>query len=733
MTKPKSTKSSQAKIPRNLDAFDNISKSTLRSLNNLNNEVTGEMSSISVEQSLTLLKDIHDVKLFLKTKNASAHIVCVQRVLNDLLFDRSQGRPKLSERLKQDGKWGPKTADAIGAFQKVCNQILKTLGVDYQMKQDKLIGSEVINAMLSFESGRPLEFLMLKLGMSQDKIDELFKTHMEPFFRVFSNLGQVIRGGLPTNFFSSDSIGSSGVEERVSDSIQESDSGHKSAPDRESVESQATVASAATKQSTITSVPQSPVSAADETEKVQESLPAALKQKVRVILKEGGVAEPEVMTVAVLLTRVKGLDDSKQVEVNGRVYTVSQIKRLQDSKPLGESKGLWSRIAFDYGLEFEQEFEDTDKDQRYKFQKMVERYPRLVPYYEYLRRIIQEESQWRPKLKSGSGKAYGLAQIKRSYYQYYLHNIKRLDQGKQKDALGNMNRLLNPSYNLRVFLSVINRQAQWMLDLDYVKRYPDRIGFVLYIIHHDGFKGSRWTLKYLQEAESVNAKTFAAFMRKHRARLPKSWHANFGVLKAVLNKAAIVNGRDLDGMFAPESVTNEYMQSKVQFFGDSLAAGVQGCLYPRSRPEINTTQPGWTSSRLQDCCRDLSSCADREYGVIFMGHNDMLMKSGATYQSREDKVVENMRSVIASMRAIGMKPIIILPQEFAKVEKTRYGSIDPKIIAKLVAKLEFEFGSELMIKTAKSSKLHLSARGYQAVLQQVRATIYDDRVESLQV
>ena len=54
-------------------------------------------------------------------------------------------------------------------------------------------------------------------------------------------------------------------------------------------------------------------------------------------------------------------------------------------------------------------------------------------------------------------------------------------------------------------------------------------------------------------------------------------------------------------------------------------------------------------------------------------------------------------------------------------------------IAKLVAKLEAEFGTELMIKTAKSSKLHLSARGYHAVLQQVRATIYDDRFESLQV
>ena len=45
---------------------------------------------------------------------------------------------------------------------------------------------------------------------------------------------------------------------------------------------------------------------------------------------------------------------------------------------------------------------------------MVERYPRLIPYYEYLRRIIQKKPM-RPKLKSGSGKAYGLA-IKESYY-----------------------------------------------------------------------------------------------------------------------------------------------------------------------------------------------------------------------------------------------------------------------------------------------------------------------------
>ena len=64
---------------------------------------------------------------------------------------------KLTERLKQDGKWGPKTADAIGAFQGL-QSILKTLGVDYRMKEDKLIGSEVINAMLSFESGRPWNF-----------------------------------------------------------------------------------------------------------------------------------------------------------------------------------------------------------------------------------------------------------------------------------------------------------------------------------------------------------------------------------------------------------------------------------------------------------------------------------------------------------------------------------------------------------------------------------------------
>ena len=42
---------------------------------------------------------------------------------------------------------------------------------------------------------------MLKLGMSQEKIDELFNKHMETFFMVFSDLGQVIRGGLPTNFY----------------------------------------------------------------------------------------------------------------------------------------------------------------------------------------------------------------------------------------------------------------------------------------------------------------------------------------------------------------------------------------------------------------------------------------------------------------------------------------------------------------------------------------------------
>lgn len=707
MTKPKSIKSSQAKIPRNLDAFDKISNRTLKSLKSLNNEVTGDMKSITVDQSLKLLAHMRDVKLFLQTKNASAYIVCVQRVLNDLMFDRPQGRPKLSERLKQDGKWGRKTKKSVLTFQKHCNSVLKYLGVKYFMKEDGLIGSEVINAMLSFESRRPLEFLMLKLGLRQEYIDKLFKDNIE----YLSGLVEGFGSGSVLSWFNDLAQGSA----KRDVSSKESESEPK-------VGSQVIKTPTETSESVTIDVQQN-----------LESLPPAWKQKVRVVLEEGAAEQPKVMIVAQLLKEVKQLANTKQVKVNGRVYTVSQIKRLQDSKQLGQPKGLWSRIEFDYGLEFEQGFEDTEKDQRYKFQKMVDRYPRLVPYYEYLRRIIQEESQWRPRLKSGSGKAYGLAQIKQSYYQYYLHNIKRLNEDEQKEALGNMNKLLNSRYNLKVFLSVINRQAQWMLDLDYVKQYPDRIGFVLYIIHHDGFKGSRWTLKYLQEAESVNAKTFAAFKRKHRARLPKSWHANFGVLKSVLNKAAIVNGRDLDGMFAPEFVTNEYMQSKVQFFGDSLAAGVQGCLYAGSKPVVDTTESGSTSSQLKGCCDDLSKCADREYGVIFMGHNDMLMKSGSAYQSREDQVVDNMKSVIASMKEVGMKPIIILPQEFAKVEKTKYGSIDPKNIAKLVAKLEAEFRSELMIKTAKSSKLHLSVRGYQAVLQQVRATIYDDRFESLQV
>jgi len=690
-----------------LDAFDEISKSTLESLNTLNTEITGKMTSITVKESLKLLGNMRDVKLFLKTKDASAYTVCVQRVLNDLMFDRVQVSSKLSERLKQDGKWGRKTKAVVLLFQKHCNSVLKYLGVKYLMKEDGLIGSEVINAMLSFESGRPLEFLMLKLGMSKEGVDALFAKYSKVFMDVFSSgsLGLV-----------SDWLASIGDLQGSSDGDLQGSS--------ESVLVGADVAK----------------EAVVESEDESKSVPTAWKQKVRAVIKTtqgpstqaGAARQPEVMTVAKLLKRVKDLANTKQVEVNGRVYTVSQIKRLQDSDQLGKPKGLWSRIAFDYGLEFKQEFEDTDRDTRYKFQKMVERYPRLTPYYEYLGRIIQEESQWRPKLKSGSGKAYGLAQIKQSYYQYYLHNIKRLNQDKRKVALDKMDKLLRPRYNLKVFLSVINRQAQWMLGLDYVKQYPDRIGFVLYIIHHDGFGGSKWTLKYLQEAESVNAKTFGAFKKKYRDELPKSWHANFGVLKAVLNKAAIVNGADMETMFAPESVTDEYMKSKVQFFGDSLAAGVQGCLYgPGAGPVLDITKSGWTSTRLRESFADLLQYAGREYGVIFMGHNDMLMKSKSDYQSRERQVVENMRSVIASMKEAGMKPIIILPQEFAKVEETRYGSIDPENIAKLVVKLEAEFGSELMIKTVKSSKLHLSARGYQAVLQQVRSKIYNDRFESL--
>ena len=59
------------------------------------------------------------------------------------------------------------------------------------------------------------------------------------------------------------------------------------------------------------------------------------------------------------------------MEVNGRVYTVSQIKRLQDSMQLGESTGLWSRIGFDYGLEFEQGFEDTERDKDISFRKWL--------------------------------------------------------------------------------------------------------------------------------------------------------------------------------------------------------------------------------------------------------------------------------------------------------------------------------------------------------------------------
>ena len=86
-------------------------------------------------------------------------------------------------------------------------------------------------------------------------------------------------------------MGSTGVEEPASDSMQESDSGLRSSPDHKSSASKATVASAATKESKNNSVPQSPVSEAAETEKVQESLPTALKQKVRVILEDGSAPE----------------------------------------------------------------------------------------------------------------------------------------------------------------------------------------------------------------------------------------------------------------------------------------------------------------------------------------------------------------------------------------------------------------------------------------------------------
>jgi len=695
-----------------LDDCDSQEPAIKQGFRSLNVQVS-EIVKLSIDQSTRLLENVSNVRKFSRVPNHKIYLMCIQRLINELLFDgvHSSFDYKIDSRLEQNGILNTNTSHAVLMFQRYCNSILRNLGVSERVAEDSLIGSQVIKALLSIRSRNPFDILLLHLGLNQSQLNSIYNSSNPQVIKYLENLRFDLSFSIThTDDLFVPSLTSSSVVAASQSSFSD---------DR--------IASGALAASSHSATSHS--SEADEPELIQESLDHPILQQ-RVLAKLPGEQRAISIQVGELLSRIASFSAETEILINGRGFVKSQLEGLRDIESFSSDR-LWSQIALEHGLEFTQEFTDTTRDRRFNFERKVSKYPKLREYYPFLRRLINEESGWNPRAQNGSGAvaAYGLAQIKATYYRDYLNYT----SGENTGDL-NMSRLLNPSYNLRVFLSITNRYIQILEGLDYAKQYPDRMGFLLYLFHHDGIGGMKWTLRYLREYPNVNESTYNRFKRRYRRKLPGSWNPSFSILQSVLNKAAIVNGDNLDSMFAPETVSDEYLRTRVQFFGDSIADGIESRLYSDGQsPTLDTTTPGATSERLvREHLDSLGRCGDREYGVVLMGHNDLNMQFPTQYRRRERQVLNNIRLVVAKMREVGLKPIIILPHLFRRDDRRNSGYVRKAHVKRLVDAVRSEFSSELMIETPPSTRLHPTIRGYQSMLHQVRSVIYQDRARNIE-
>ena len=201
----------------------------------------------------------------------------------------------------------------------------------------------------------------------------------------------------------------------------------------------------------------------------------------------------------------------------------------------------------------------------------------LTQYKDYLQRLIQAESRWQKKLKASKlpKAAKGLAQITPVYLLDYMRSktsryksltserklvlydeyVKIVEDSSYKPNMSSFSKtekvllrecqtsLFNGNFNLKVFAYTMQRFKRRIQGHEYLKVYPGRIGFAMYLFHRDGIGNFGKTLDFVLycQGEITKAK-FEAF-RRFRTDL-RGWHPNWSTLKAVLQKAIYVQGAD---------------------------------------------------------------------------------------------------------------------------------------------------------------------------------------------
>lgn len=345
--------------------------------------------------------------------------------------------------------------------------------------------------------------------------------------------------------------------------------------------------------------------------------------------------------------------------------------------------GQHSDASKQYGIDYKPSYVPSSGANKRILADLCQEYG--VPF-ECAKRLIQHESEWKPDAKyvnpktRKENKAYGLAQIKPIYLKDYNKFAETREHWK---AVTKHSDLFDPRTNLTVFIRVTAHYMKTLQGIkDYLTKYPDRYGFAMYILHHDGAgkEGGRKTLKYLEQAKPpTDYDQYKKFYGS--SATPKKFQTFLAVVKIALK---------VQGQPEPELKQTPWQASDwtqhVIFIGDSvpsgmaIQAGQNSVLDYHSKYAFSGESSNNVLSKVTVDKLNQSSTA--KYGVVLFGYNDIGGSKKANPEqvaAAVKKVGKNYQTMIQRLKDAGKIPIALIPHS------ATYSTLDPQDVQALIA------------------------------------------------
>lgn len=395
-------------------------------------------------------------------------------------------------------------------------------------------------------------------------------------------------------------------------------------------------------------------------------------------LEELSGLNPEAMDLVNTFTSLFGIGAGMRI----RQMLLDSPEFLQTLK----SKSIDSD-SFDSVSDIENEFSDreyvsNDSDLKamtnvYRLQPLIKEVTADYPLIDskVLSRLCHVESRGNSDVVNQGSKATGLTQITPIFLDDYC---------KRENVNANTVDLKDPKTNLEITCSNLSHYLKNQKIRSYLDKHPQRLGFVIYAIHHDGLGGALKSIttfdKFGADITEIEYNSDLHLQANHYLT-SKRPYVDF---LTVMQLAARVNGNlNNDSQLKRVKELNIKEHTKriiektdikpkesyedVEYFGDSVMVGSR--LYSDGK-NTATAKIGEKTSVIRESAAEVS-LEGKNRAVICVGHNDIAalgnLPSGKqkskrkSYRGKIDTFIQEYIGLISDLEGRGLKVVVMIP------------------------------------------------------------------------